>query len=186
MLFLVAVIHWTIFLLATGSYFISHLSLSHWIRVIGWVLTEGSFFFCRQNALPNANALHSSRANADLSLPLGGNGRMHGITTVKQRCPSGDRNIGLLWLEFPFPCSSLLCVFFVPNFLNLSHFCWLSPLCCVSVFCLYFCLLALHLIIESTNFSSTRVSSLTFICRPVASISYFHVFKFIFYIISFN
>lgn len=49
----------------------------------------------KQNALPNANTLHGSRTSADLSLPVGGNGRLYGIATVKQRCPSGNNACGL-------------------------------------------------------------------------------------------
>lgn len=115
---------------------ISHFPLSHSVRVISWVLHWREFCFCRQNALPNANSLHGSRTSADLSLPVGGNGRLYGITTVKQRCPSGY-NKPLLWAFASFAWhflfhSRVFVSYFV--FLDLSHFCSLSPLCCFCIF----------------------------------------------------
>lgn len=134
---------------------ISHFPLSHSVRVISWVLHWREFCFCRQNALPNANSLHSSRTSADLSLPVGGNGRLYGITTVKQRCPSGYITSHFSEHSPPLPdisCSILesLCLILFSSICLISARC---HLCVVSVFSLYCCLLALHLVIEATNSS---------------------------------
>jgi nidogen (entactin) len=44
----------------------------------------------KKDTLPNAVLLPPVRANEDLALPSGANGRLYGVTTVDARCPPGS------------------------------------------------------------------------------------------------
>lgn len=49
----------------------------------------------KKDNLPNAVVLPPIRANEDLTLPSGANGRLYGITTVEDRCPPGSNPCAL-------------------------------------------------------------------------------------------